>query len=79
VPPVMPMAFARAIAVAGEGLAKLTRRPPLIARGEQIFLASHPVPVADRARAELGWSSRPAGEGFGETIATFRERGLLDS
>ena len=68
VPPVMPMAFARAIAVAGEGVAKLTKRPPLIARGEQIFLASHPVPVADRARAELDWSSRPISEGFGETL-----------
>jgi len=72
VPPVMPMAFARALAVAGEGLAKLTRRAPLIARGEQVFLASHPVPVADRARRELDWSSRPAGPGFGETLAGFR-------
>lgn len=77
VPPVMPMALARALAVAGEGLAKLTRKPPLIARGEQIFLASHPVPVADRARAELGWSSRPASDGFAEALADFRRRGLL--
>ena len=77
VPPVMPMAFARAIAIGGEGLAKLTKRPPLIARGEQVFLASHPVPVADRARRELGWNSRPAGQGFGETLAEFRRRGLL--
>ncbi len=76
-PPVMPMALARAIAAGGEALAGLTKRPPLIARGEQIFLASHPVPVADRARSELGWSSRPAGEGFGETLASFRARGLL--
>jgi len=78
VPPVMPMAFARAIAAGGEGLAKLTRRAPLIARGEQVFLASHPVPVADRARAELDWDSRPVGQGFGETLAEFRRRGLLD-
>jgi dihydroflavonol-4-reductase len=78
VPPVMPMAFARAIAVGGEALARLTRRPPLIAKGEQVFLASHPVPVADRARAELGWASRPAGEGFGQALAEFRRRGLLD-
>jgi dihydroflavonol-4-reductase len=77
VPPVMPMAFARAIAITGEGLAKLTKKPPLIARGEQIFLASHPVPVADRARAELGWNSRPAGQGFSEALADFRRRDLL--
>lgn len=77
VPPAMPLAPARALAAAGESLAKLTRRPPLIARGEQTFLASHPVPVADRAGAALGWASRPVGRGFGETLAVFRERGLL--
>lgn len=77
VPAVMPMAFARALAGGGEALARLTRRAPLIARGELIFLASHPVPVAARARERLGWSSRPAGEGFAATLAGFRERGLL--
>jgi dihydroflavonol-4-reductase len=77
VPPVMPMAFARAIAGAGESLAKLTKRPPLIARGEQIFLASHPVPVADHARSALDWHSRPVSQGFAETLAAFRQRGLL--
>jgi dihydroflavonol-4-reductase len=77
VPTVMPMAFARALAVAGEGVARITRKPPLIARGEQIFLASHPVPAADRARDRLGWRSRSVSEGFGETLADFRERGLL--
>lgn len=74
VPPVMPMAFARAIAAGGESLAKLTKRPPLIARGEQIFLASHPVPVADRAADALGWQSRPVGQGFSETLAGFAEQ-----
>lgn len=73
-PPVMPMALARAIAAGGESLASLTKRPPLIARGEQIFLASHPVPIADRARSELGWSSRPVDVGFGETLADLRGR-----
>ena len=79
VPPVMPMAFARAIAGVGESVAKLTKHPPLIARGEQIFLASHPVPVADRAGNTLGWQSRPVDQGFAETLASFRERGLLAS
>lgn len=79
VPPAMPMPIARALASAGESIAKLTKRPPLIARGEQIFLASHPVPVADRARATLGWESRPVSQGFQETLAAFRDRGLLGS
>ncbi len=78
VPAVMPLAFARALAGGGEAVARLTRRPPLIARGELTFLASHPVPVAARAGERLGWSSRPAGEGFAETLASFRERGLLE-
>lgn len=77
VPPVMPMTVARAVAAGGEGLAKLTKRPPLIAKGEQVFLASHPVPVADRARTRLDWNSRPAGAGFGETLADFRRRELF--
>lgn len=77
VPPVMPMAFARAIAAGGESVAKLTKRPPLIARGEQIFLASHPVPVAKRAETALNWQSRPPNQGIGEVLAGFRERGLL--
>lgn len=77
VPPAMPMAFAGAIAAAGESLARLTKRPPLIARGEQIFLASHPVPVSDRASDALGWESRPPSQGFGEALAAFRARGLL--
>jgi dihydroflavonol-4-reductase len=77
VPPAMPMPIARALASAGESVAKLTKRPPLIARGEQIFLASHPVPRADHARIALGWESRPASQGFRETLAAFRERGLL--
>jgi dihydroflavonol-4-reductase len=69
VPPTMPPPIARTLASAGESLAKLTKRPPLIARGEQIFLASHPVPVADRARTALGWESRPISQGFQETLA----------
>ena len=78
VPAVMPLAFARALAGGGVAVARLTRRSPLIARGELTFLASHPVPAAARAGERLGWSSRAVGEGFAETLASFRERGLLE-
>ncbi len=78
VPAVMPLVFARALAAGGEALARLTRRPPLIARGELIFLASHPVPVAARAQERLDWTSHPVGEGFAATLASFRQRGLLE-
>lgn len=74
IPRSMPMPLARALSGAGEAVAKLTKRPPLIARGEQIFLASHPVPLADRARTALDWQSRPVGQGFEETLAAFRAR-----
>jgi dihydroflavonol-4-reductase len=59
VPRVMPLAVARAVAAAGELVARVTRKPPLIPRGQLHFLASGARPVADKARRELGWTTVP--------------------
>jgi len=55
VPPVMPAFVARGLAIAGEAVARVTGRPPLIPRGQLAFLESHTRPDAARARRELGW------------------------
>jgi dihydroflavonol-4-reductase len=70
----MPTAFARLIAGAGEAIGSLTGIAPLIAKGELAFLRSHPVPVADRARSELGWEVTPWEEGLSTTIEELRRR-----
>ena len=77
VPRVMPLALARALSVAGERLARLTRRPPLIPRGALHFLESHAVPVSRRAQEELGWSDAGFDEGLERTLAHFADRGWV--
>lgn len=77
IPRVMPIGLARAIALAGHGVARVTRKPPLIPRGALHFLESHVLPIADRARKELGWTPTPATEGIGLTLAEFHERGWI--
>jgi dihydroflavonol-4-reductase len=56
VPRVMPGFVARMLAVAGEAVASLTHKPPLIPRGQLSFLESHTRPDAARARRVLGWT-----------------------
>lgn len=71
VPRALPMWMAAGVAFAGEGLSKLTRRPPLVARGEQVFLGSHPVPISAKVQLELDWQSRPFEIGAEQTLAYF--------
>jgi len=56
VPRVMPSIVAHAVAAAGEGLARLTGKPPLIPHGQLLFLESQTRPDAARARRVLGWA-----------------------
>lgn len=77
VPRAMPIQAARAVSVAGEAVARVTRRPPLIPRGTLHFLESHPVPDAGRAEQELGWRPRPFEAGLEEAFAHFRARGWV--
>jgi dihydroflavonol-4-reductase len=73
----MPIAGARALSVAGEGVAKITRRPPLIPRGTLHFLESHPVPVAAAAGRDLGWEARPFEPSLVDVLEQFRTRGWV--
>lgn len=74
-PRVLPLAVARAVMATGEAVARVTGKPPLVARGELEFLISHPVPVADRLRDELGISPTPWEEGLKRTLQHFRAQG----
>jgi dihydroflavonol-4-reductase len=71
-PRVMAIAVARGVSAVGERVAKVTKRPPLIPHGALLFLISHPVPVADRVRGELGLEITPWERGLEETLEHFR-------
>jgi dihydroflavonol-4-reductase len=74
-PRVMPLALAKGVSAIGERVAKFTKKPPLIPHGALLFLISHPVPVADRAVAELGLGLTPWEEGLDGTLEHFRAQG----
>ena len=69
VPPVLPVAVARAVAAAGEGLARIIRRPPLLPAGQLHFLLWNARPDSGRARRELGWVPTPLADGIRRAVA----------
>ncbi|NLT06666.1 MAG: NAD-dependent epimerase/dehydratase family protein [Solirubrobacterales bacterium] len=75
VPPVMPTPLARALAAAGEPLARLTRKPPLLPKGQLHFLLWNAQPDSTKAQRDLGWQPTPIEDGV---RATLRSMGLLD-
>lgn len=75
VPPVMPLAVARVVAEVGERVARWTRRPPLLPRGQLTFLQYEARPVSRKAERELGWVPRPFAQGLAETIDFLRGAG----
>jgi nucleoside-diphosphate-sugar epimerase len=75
VPRVMPLAIARAVSMAGEGVARVTGRPPMISRSVLLFLERGSRPSGARARAELGWSPTPFATGVERTLAYFSKQG----
>lgn len=77
VPPVLPAAVGRALAAGGELLARFTRRPPLVARGELHFLLARMNPSARRAREALGWTAVPFREGLRRTLEDMARRGRI--
>jgi nucleoside-diphosphate-sugar epimerase len=76
IPATLPVGVAKMLAPAGEALARLTRRPPLIARGELQFLLWNAAPDSAKAQRELGWSATPLEDGLRHTL---QELGLLGS
>jgi dihydroflavonol-4-reductase len=77
VPRVMPLAVARAVSIAGERVAQVTGRPPMIPRSVLQFLERGARPSGARARTELGWNPTPFATGVERTLTSFRESGWI--
>lgn len=77
VPWVMPLPIARAVSAAGERVAQVTGRPPMIPRSVLRFLERGSRPLGERARTELGWSPTPFATGVERTLASFRQKGWI--
>jgi len=71
----MPVPVARAVAAIGEGISKLTRRPPLAPRGQLHYFLWQARPDSSRAQRELGWQPTPLEEGVRRTLSAM---GLLE-
>ena len=68
VPGVLPVPLARAFAAAGEGVARVVRRPPLLPRGQLTFLLWNAAPDSSKAQAELGWQPTPLDTGVARAL-----------
>jgi dihydroflavonol-4-reductase len=77
VPRVMPLSIAGAVSTAGERVAQVTGRPPMIPRSVLQFLERGARPSGARARAELGWDPTPFSAGVERTLAHFRRQGWI--
>lgn len=64
----MPVAVAKAMAVAGESLARMTGRPPPLARGQLNLMLWNAVPDSTKAQCELGWTPTPLETGLRRTL-----------
>jgi nucleoside-diphosphate-sugar epimerase len=76
VPPRMPVPVAKAVANLGAGLSRLTRRPPLLPKGQLEYILWQARPDSSKAQRELGWKTTPLDEGVRKTLASM---GLLDA
>ncbi len=77
IPPVMPVGVAKAVSAAGEFIARFTKRPPLIPKGQLHGLLWGAKPRSTKARNELGWRPKPLSQGLRATLAYLDKRGYL--
>jgi dihydroflavonol-4-reductase len=74
VPPTAPAWSIRGLAAAGEAVARVTRRPPPVSRGQVHSLLWDPRPQSQKAQRDLGWEPVPVEEGVRLTLGAY---GLL--
>ena len=67
-PTVLPLWIGKLVSEVGEMVSKLTRRPPLIPRGQLHLLQWGAKPMANRARDQLGWRMTTFEEGLRRTM-----------
>jgi dihydroflavonol-4-reductase len=68
VPRTLPVPLAKLLATAGEGVSRLIRRPPLLARGQLEFLLWEARADSSKAQDELGFAPIPWSEGIPRTV-----------
>jgi nucleoside-diphosphate-sugar epimerase len=68
VPRTLPVALAKLLATAGDGVSRVIRRPPLLARGQLEFLLWEARADSAKARDELGFAPIPWSEGIPRTV-----------
>jgi nucleoside-diphosphate-sugar epimerase len=76
IPPKMPVPVAKAVASLGAGISRLTRRPPLLPKGQLTYILWQAHPDSSKAQRELGWKKTPLDEGVRKTLESM---GLLES
>ena len=67
-PPVLPLWVGRLVSGVGEQVSRLTRRPPLIPKGQLHLLQWGARPMATHAKEELGWRMTPFDVGLRRTL-----------
>lgn len=77
VPPVMPLWLGNLLSIAGEQVANVIGRPPLIPRGQFHFLQWQAQPQHRRALERLGWQPTPLAEGLKLTVDFLRASGKI--
>jgi dihydroflavonol-4-reductase len=75
IPPKMPVPVAKAVAGAGAGISRITRRPPLLPKGQLEYILWQGRPDSSKAQRELGWQTTPLDEGVRRTLQSM---GLLE-
>jgi len=73
----IPYPIAKIIAIIGEAIAKLTRRAPLVQKGQLIFLQWQSIPNSNKAIKQLNWSPTPIKEGLIKTITYLKNKSSL--
>jgi nucleoside-diphosphate-sugar epimerase len=72
VPPTLPVPLAKAMAAAGEPIARLTGKPPLLPKGQLLFFLWNAAPDSAKAQRELGWQPTPIEDGVRATLASMK-------
>lgn len=68
VPPTMPVPVAKAFATVGEGVSRVIRRPPMLARGQLHFFQWQARAESSKAQRELGFTPTPLEDGIRRTL-----------
>jgi len=68
VPPTMPVPLAKAFAAVGEGVSRVIRRPPMLARGQLIFFQWQARADSSKAQRDLGFTPTPLEQGLRRTL-----------